>query len=148
MRGEEILSGAQRLHDAPLLEERMKAVGINPEEMKSYVDAFRLGAPPHAGGGIGLERVVMLFLKLGSASLFLSIKLQSSEYRADPRSRCADIRRASLFPRDPKRELLAPQPQARLADPPFAQASTLNLDSYHGLSYAAFYTPQIGRAHV
>ncbi|KAM0749398.1 aspartyl-tRNA synthetase [Meredithblackwellia eburnea MCA 4105] len=79
MRGEEILSGAQRLHDAPMLEERMKGVGINPEDMKSYVDAFRLGAPPHAGGGIGLERVVMLFLKLGN------------------------IRRASLYPRDPKR---------------------------------------------
>ncbi|KAI5474364.1 asparaginyl-trna synthetase [Pseudohyphozyma bogoriensis] len=79
MRGEEILSGAQRVHDAELLESNMKKVGINPEEMKDYVDAFRLGAPPHAGGGIGLERVVMLFLKLGN------------------------IRRASLFPRDPKR---------------------------------------------
>ncbi|ORY66938.1 hypothetical protein BCR35DRAFT_334495 [Leucosporidium creatinivorum] len=79
MRGEEILSGAQRLHDAPMLEERMRAVGINPDDMKSYVDGFRLGAPPHAGGGIGLERVVMLFLKLNN------------------------IRRASLFPRDPKR---------------------------------------------
>lgn len=53
MRGEEILSGAQRLHDAPMLEERMRAVGINPDDMKSYVDGFRLGAPPHAGGGIG-----------------------------------------------------------------------------------------------
>lgn len=54
MRGEEILSGAQRLHDPDQLEARMRAVGINPEDMKSYVDAFRLGAPPHAGGGIGL----------------------------------------------------------------------------------------------
>lgn len=53
MRGEEILSGAQRLHDAALLEDRMRAVEINPNDMKSYVDAFRLGAPPHAGGGIG-----------------------------------------------------------------------------------------------
>ncbi|KDE09023.1 hypothetical protein MVLG_00744 [Microbotryum lychnidis-dioicae p1A1 Lamole] len=79
MRGEEILSGAQRVHDATLLEERMRAVGIDPNDMKAYVDAFRLGAPPHAGGGIGLERVVMLFLKLNN------------------------IRRASLFPRDPKR---------------------------------------------
>ncbi|KAK4056607.1 GTPase required for pre-60S ribosomal subunit nuclear export and maturation [Microbotryomycetes sp. JL221] len=75
MRGEEILSGAQRVHDAPFLEERMKSVGINPDDMKSYVDGFRLGCPPHAGGGIGLERVVMLFLKLNN------------------------IRRASLFPR-------------------------------------------------
>ncbi|GAA5985301.1 hypothetical protein JCM11641_005387 [Rhodosporidiobolus odoratus] len=79
MRGEEILSGAQRVHDPELLTERMKSVGINPDEMKNYVDAFRLGCPPHAGGGIGLERVVMLFLQINN------------------------IRRASLFPRDPKR---------------------------------------------
>ncbi|WVQ65914.1 aspartate-tRNA(Asn) ligase [Kwoniella botswanensis] len=79
MRGEEILSGAQRVHDPVFLAERMKSVGIDPASMTGYLDAFKLGAPPHAGGGIGLERVVMLFLKLGN------------------------IRRASLFPRDPKR---------------------------------------------
>ena len=79
MRGEEILSGAQRIHDAPLLVEKMKTKGINPEDMSYYVDAFKMGCPPHGGGGIGLERVLMLFLKLNN------------------------IRRASLFPRDPKR---------------------------------------------
>nr|VWO96683.1 N/A [Ganoderma boninense] len=79
MRGEEILSGAQRVHDATLLAEQMRRSGINPESMKSYLQAFQLGCPPHGGGGIGLERVVMLFLKLNN------------------------IRRASLFPRDPKR---------------------------------------------
>ncbi|WRT67651.1 aspartate-tRNA(Asn) ligase [Kwoniella shivajii] len=79
MRGEEILSGAQRVHDPTFLAERMRSVGIDPATMTGYLDAFRLGAPPHGGGGIGLERVVMLFLKLGN------------------------IRRASLFPRDPKR---------------------------------------------
>ncbi|PWN47902.1 aspartyl-tRNA synthetase [Violaceomyces palustris] len=79
MRGQEILSGAQRIHDAPFLEERMAKAGVPVESMKAYVDAFRLGAPPHAGGGIGLERVVMFYLGLGN------------------------IRRASLFPRDPKR---------------------------------------------
>ncbi|KZO96030.1 aspartate-tRNA ligase [Calocera viscosa TUFC12733] len=79
MRGEEILSGAQRIHDASLLEAEMVKKGIEPASMKHYVDAFRLGCPPHGGGGIGLERVVMLFLKLNN------------------------IRRAALFPRDPKR---------------------------------------------
>ncbi|KAI0094667.1 hypothetical protein BDY19DRAFT_913939 [Irpex rosettiformis] len=79
MRGEEILSGAQRIHDPALLIEKMKEKGIDPESMQSYVDAFRMGCPPHGGGGIGLERVVMLFLKLNN------------------------IRRASLFPRDPRR---------------------------------------------
>ncbi|KAH8102613.1 aspartate-tRNA ligase [Cristinia sonorae] len=79
MRGEEILSGAQRIHDATLLSEKMRAKGVDPASMSFYVDAFRMGCPPHGGGGIGLERVLMLFLKLNN------------------------IRRASLFPRDPKR---------------------------------------------
>ncbi|PSR72382.1 hypothetical protein PHLCEN_2v11725 [Hermanssonia centrifuga] len=79
MRGEEILSGAQRIHDPALLIEKMKSKGIEPESMSSYVDAFKMGCSPHGGGGIGLERVLMLFLKLNN------------------------IRRASLFPRDPKR---------------------------------------------
>ncbi|KAI0940651.1 hypothetical protein AcW1_003792 [Taiwanofungus camphoratus] len=78
LRGEEILSGGQRIHIAPLLEERMRAAEIDPDTMKDYVDGFRWGCPPHGGGGLGLERVVMLFLKLG------------------------DIRWASLFPRDPR----------------------------------------------
>src|SRR5690606_30683390 len=66
MRGEEILSGAQRIHDPTLLKERMKEFGVDPEGpgLKDYVDAFRYGCPPHAGGGIGLERVVFLFLGL------------------------------------------------------------------------------------
>ncbi|KAG7099271.1 hypothetical protein E1B28_001131 [Marasmius oreades] len=79
MRGEEILSGAQRIHDQKVLAEKMIAKGVDPESMTGYMDAFRLGCPPHGGGGIGLERVLMLFLKLNN------------------------IRRASLFPRDPKR---------------------------------------------
>ncbi|KAJ3105933.1 aspartate--tRNA ligase dps1 [Phlyctochytrium planicorne] len=79
MRGEEILSGAQRIHDPTLLEERAKEHGVDPLTIQPYIDAFKYGAPPHAGGGIGLERVVMLYLKLGN------------------------IRKTSLFPRDPKR---------------------------------------------
>lgn len=41
MRGEEILSGAQRVHTAKLLEENMRRVGIEPDSMKEYVDGFR-----------------------------------------------------------------------------------------------------------
>ncbi|KAI0307818.1 aspartyl-tRNA synthetase [Multifurca ochricompacta] len=79
MRGEEILSGAQRIHEPALLAEKMQSKGVDPNSMKGYLDAFRMGCAPHGGGGIGLERVLMLFLKLNN------------------------IRRASLFPRDPKR---------------------------------------------
>ncbi|XP_027740101.1 aspartate--tRNA ligase, cytoplasmic isoform X3 [Empidonax traillii] len=79
MRGEEILSGAQRIHDPQLLTERAKHHGIDLEKIKAYIDSFRFGAPPHAGGGIGLERVTMLFLGLHN------------------------VRQTSMFPRDPKR---------------------------------------------
>nr|CAD7257494.1 unnamed protein product [Timema shepardi] len=79
MRGEEILSGAQRIHDPNFLTERAKHHGIDLEKIKSYIDSFRFGCPPHGGGGIGLERVVMLYLGLDN------------------------IRKTSMFPRDPKR---------------------------------------------
>ncbi|KAI9352049.1 hypothetical protein BDR26DRAFT_850264 [Obelidium mucronatum] len=79
MRGEEIMSGAQRVHDPELLEKRAKEHEVELSTIQAYLDAFKYGAPPHAGGGVGLERVVMLYLKLGN------------------------IRRTSMFPRDPKR---------------------------------------------
>ena len=34
------------MHIAPLLEERMKEAGVEPETMKEYVDGFRWGCPP------------------------------------------------------------------------------------------------------
>ncbi|XP_066151010.1 aspartate--tRNA ligase, cytoplasmic [Euwallacea fornicatus] len=79
MRGEEILSGAQRIHDRLLLTERAKHHGIDISTIASYIDAFKYGCQPHAGGGIGLERVVMLYLGLDN------------------------VRKTSMFPRDPKR---------------------------------------------
>ncbi|KAI8926904.1 hypothetical protein BC831DRAFT_454295 [Entophlyctis helioformis] len=79
MRGEEIMSGAQRVHDAAFLRERAEEHGVDLRSIQPYLDAFKYGAAPHAGGGIGLERVIMLYLNLGN------------------------IRKTSLFPRDPKR---------------------------------------------
>jgi len=82
IRGEEIISGAQRIHDPELLTKRAKLHGIPLEQVQSYLDAFKCGAYPHGGAGVGLERVVMLFCGLNN------------------------IRKTSMFPRDPKR--LAP----------------------------------------
>lgn len=62
MRGEEILSGAQRVHEKDLLKEKAVRAGIDISTIRDYIDSFALGAYPHAGIGIGLERVVMLFL--------------------------------------------------------------------------------------
>ena len=82
IRGEEIISGAQRIHDPDLLAKRAVECGIEVDTIQSYIDAFKYGALPHGGCGVGLERVVMLFLNLGN------------------------IRKTSMFPRDPRR--LAP----------------------------------------
>lgn len=58
-RGLEISSGAQRIHIPELLEEQLRSRGLDPANFKFYVDAFRVGAPPHAGWSIGLERITM-----------------------------------------------------------------------------------------
>ncbi|KAJ5456254.1 hypothetical protein N7530_011528 [Penicillium desertorum] len=46
IRGQEIVSGGQRIHDAHMLEENMRRVGINPDDMEEYLEGFRWGAPP------------------------------------------------------------------------------------------------------
>jgi aspartyl/asparaginyl-tRNA synthetase len=79
MRGEEITSGAQRIHDADMLEKRAKEKEIELEGIKDYIEGFKYGAQPHGGCGIGLERVVKLYCGIHN------------------------VRKCSLFPRDPKR---------------------------------------------
>jgi ergosteryl-3beta-O-L-aspartate synthase len=78
LRGQEILSGGQRIHDAETLLEKMANLKMDRDSMDDYIQGFEWGAPPHGGGGIGLERMLFLLLNLG------------------------DIRHGSLFPRDPK----------------------------------------------
>jgi aspartyl-tRNA synthetase len=58
MRGQEILSGAQRVHDADVLKHRMSLVEppIDPAIMRDYINSFEYGAPPHAGAGLGTPR--------------------------------------------------------------------------------------------
>src|SRR5438094_5503035 len=77
--GLEVSSGTQRIHLPSLLISRLKAKGLNPESFKSYVDAFRYGAPYHSGWSIGLERLTM--------------KITGRE----------NIREATMFPRDRNR---------------------------------------------
>lgn len=79
IRGEEVLSGAQRIHTYDLLLSKVMDKKINPETLKDYINSFKLGAPAHAGCGIGLERVVKLFCGMGN------------------------IKKCVMFPRDPKR---------------------------------------------
>ncbi|EST07854.1 OB-fold nucleic acid binding domain, AA-tRNA synthetase-type [Kalmanozyma brasiliensis GHG001] len=79
IRGQEICTGGQRIHDIEELERKMQRLSISPKGMQEYLEGFRLGAPPHAGCGIGLERLVMLYLNLGDVRL-------GSLFHRDPRS--------------------------------------------------------------
>jgi len=58
-KGLEIASGAQRIHIPEMLEKQLESRGLNPRNFDFYIDAFRVGAPPHAGWSIGLERLTM-----------------------------------------------------------------------------------------
>lgn len=62
-----------------MLAKRATECGIPLNTIQEYIDAFKYGAYPHGGCGIGLERVVKLFCGI------------------------RNIRKCSLFPRDPKR---------------------------------------------
>ena len=75
----EIASGAQRVHSHELLLRRIEAQGLNPDGFEFYLRAFKYGMPPHAGWGLGLERLLMTMLDLNN------------------------IREAILFPRDRRR---------------------------------------------
>ncbi|HJM81685.1 MAG TPA: aspartate--tRNA(Asn) ligase, partial [Candidatus Poseidoniia archaeon] len=57
----EMTSGGQRVHDVNLLRERLKEQGLDPEGFNHYLDSFRYGMPPHAGWGLGLDRLAMIF---------------------------------------------------------------------------------------
>ncbi|MCJ1429393.1 hypothetical protein MMC29_007307 [Sticta canariensis] len=84
MRGQEIMSGAQRIHSYPQLCENMRRNDppLDPESegFRFYTDAFKYGCAPHGGGGLGLNRILQFYLGL------------------------PDIRFATLFPRDPTRK--------------------------------------------
>ncbi len=60
----EITSGAQRVHDLDLLIERISGQGLDPEGFEFYLKPFRYGMPPHAGWGLGVERLMMMFTSL------------------------------------------------------------------------------------
>ncbi|NLV28450.1 MAG: aspartate--tRNA(Asn) ligase [Methanomicrobiales archaeon] len=72
----ELSSGAQRVHQHDLLVEQISKKGLNPENFEFYLNPFRFGMPPHAGWGLGAERLVTTMLGL------------------------SNVREAVLFPRD------------------------------------------------
>lgn len=62
--GWELGSGSVRVHRADIQQAVFSACGITPEEAEMrfgfLMDAFRYGAPPHAGFAFGIERLVAI----------------------------------------------------------------------------------------
>jgi aspartyl-tRNA synthetase len=75
----ELVSGGQREHRHDHLIEGFEQQGLEPEAFEYYTKMFRYGMPPHAGWGLGAERLVMTMLDL------------------------PNIREAVIFPRDRQR---------------------------------------------
>ena len=75
----ELVSGGQREHRYDHLVEGFEQQGLDPEQFEYYTEMFTYGMPPHAGWGLGVERLIMTMLGLDN------------------------IREAVLFPRDRQR---------------------------------------------
>jgi len=62
----EIVGGSQREERLDKLEERMDDLGIPKDELWWYLDTRRFGACPHAGFGLGFERLVLFVTGMGN----------------------------------------------------------------------------------
>jgi aspartyl-tRNA synthetase len=56
----EVASGGTRISSKELLIKRIKEQGLNPESFEYHLRIFDYGMPPHAGFGLGLERLMMV----------------------------------------------------------------------------------------
>ena len=75
----ELSSGGTRLHDAEKLKSRLKEQGLDPSKFTNHLEAFDWGMPPHAGWGLGLERLMTTLIGVDN------------------------VREVVLYPRDPDR---------------------------------------------
>lgn len=56
----ELVSGGQRIHEPDLLKTMIERKGLKVESFDFYTKAFEYGMPPHAGWGLGVERLTMI----------------------------------------------------------------------------------------
>jgi nondiscriminating aspartyl-tRNA synthetase len=78
-RGVEWLTGGRRIHNYQTIMDHVQQWGIDPASIDLYLQAYRFGMPPLGGFAFGAERITMQILNL------------------------ANIREATLFPRDMER---------------------------------------------
>ena len=82
--GIELLSGAERNHDAKTMLKLMEIVGLTEEHCKdrfgALYNAFQYGAPPHAGMALGIDRSIMLMLDEPNVREVIAFPLNKSAY--------------------------------------------------------------------
>lgn len=54
----ELSSGGTRIHDPAILKARLRAQGLDPVQFEDHLRTFEWGMPPHAGWGMGLDRLL------------------------------------------------------------------------------------------
>jgi aspartyl-tRNA synthetase len=84
--GVELGSGSVRIHQAALQQRIFDLIGIDAERAQArfgfLLDAFRYGAPPHAGFAFGVDRLAMVLA--GASSLRDVIAFPKTQSGADP----------------------------------------------------------------
>ena len=90
LNGIELSSGSIRITDPQLQSRIFSLLGLSDEEAKEkfgfLLDAFRFGAPPHGGMGIGLDRLCMQLL--GCASLRDVVAFPKVQNASEPMTEC------------------------------------------------------------
>ena len=75
----ELSSGGSRLHNPEKIKSRLKEQNLDPSKFLDHLQAFDWGMPPHAGWGLGLERLLTIIMGIDN------------------------VREVILYPRDPER---------------------------------------------
>lgn len=90
LNGIELASGSIRITDPALQQHMFRALGLSDEEAQQkfgyLLEAFRYGAPPHGGMGIGLDRLVMQML--GAPTLRDVIAYPKVQNMTEPMTEC------------------------------------------------------------
>ena len=75
----ELSSGGTRLYDPEKIKKRLSEQDLDPAKFSEHLQAFDWGMPPHAGWGLGLERLLTVIIGIDN------------------------VREVILYPRDPER---------------------------------------------
>ena len=79
---DEMTSGGQREHNVEVLEQNLRNKGLDPKDFSFYTDGFRYGAPPHAGWGLGVARLLMVLT--GSRNVRETVLFPRDRQRVTP----------------------------------------------------------------